>query len=112
MKTISLAIAAAALMGGAVSTPASASLVISVDGVSQATDATNTFTFASGTFGSFAINRITAAGVNAFGGANLSSDSSVSAVSEPSTWAMMILGFVGVGFMACRRKGQPSFRLA
>lgn len=27
-----------------------------------------------------------------------------SAVPEPSTWAMMILGFVGVGFMAYRRK--------
>jgi hypothetical protein len=28
---------------------------------------------------------------------------SVSAVPEPSTWAMMILGFAGVGFMAHRR---------
>jgi hypothetical protein len=26
------------------------------------------------------------------------------AVPEPSTWAMMILGFCGLGFMACRRK--------
>ena len=26
------------------------------------------------------------------------------AVPEPSTWAMMILGFFGVGFMAYRRK--------
>ncbi len=34
------------------------------------------------------------------------------AVPEPSTWAMMILGFMGVGFMAYRRRGQPSFRLA
>ena len=30
--------------------------------------------------------------------------SAVSAVPEPSTWAMMILGFAGVGFMAYRRK--------
>jgi hypothetical protein len=29
---------------------------------------------------------------------------STSAVPEPSTWAMMILGFFGVGFMAYRRK--------
>jgi hypothetical protein len=29
---------------------------------------------------------------------------SVSAVPEPSTWAMMILGFVGLGFMAYRWK--------
>ena len=28
----------------------------------------------------------------------------VAAVPEPSTWAMMILGFFGVGFMAYRRK--------
>jgi hypothetical protein len=213
MKTIPLSIVAAALLAGAVSTPASASLVISVGGVSQASDATNTFTFASGTFGSFAVNLITASGVNAFGGSGalldvgslnisaagsgslkifvtetdltvptnllsatfvagianmavkrsiyadatntgaeatllgatsdgifttftpfvtnqpfslteeiditalaagafLSSDDSVSAVPEPSTWAMMVLGFVGVGFMAYRRRGQPSFRLA
>lgn len=32
------------------------------------------------------------------------SNFSVSAVPEPSTWAMMILGFVGLGFMAYRRK--------
>jgi PEP-CTERM motif len=32
-------------------------------------------------------------------------------VPEPSTWAMMILGFVGVGFMAYRRKANPTFRL-
>lgn len=30
--------------------------------------------------------------------------SAVSAVPEPSTWAMMILGFAGVGFMAYRRR--------
>jgi hypothetical protein len=35
-----------------------------------------------------------------------------SSVPEPSTWAMMILGFFGVGFMAYRRKGQASLRLA
>jgi hypothetical protein len=35
------------------------------------------------------------------------------AVPESSTWAMMILGFFGVGFMAYRRKQYgPNFRLA
>jgi hypothetical protein len=34
------------------------------------------------------------------------------AIPEPSTWAMMILGFMGVGFMAYRRRGQQNFRLA
>jgi hypothetical protein len=33
-------------------------------------------------------------------------------VPEPSTWAMMILGFFGVGFMAYRRKSQTSLRFA
>jgi hypothetical protein len=32
---------------------------------------------------------------------------SVGGVPEPSTWAMMILGFAGVGFMAYRRKSKP-----
>jgi hypothetical protein len=37
----------------------------------------------------------------------------VAAVPEASTWAMMILGFFGVGFMAYRRKGAgPQLRLA
>ncbi len=30
----------------------------------------------------------------------------VAAVPEPSTWAMMVLGFAGVGFMAYRRRGR------
>jgi hypothetical protein len=38
-------------------------------------------------------------------------DVHVGAVPEPSTWAMMVLGFVGVGFMAYRRRGHASFRL-
>jgi hypothetical protein len=42
----------------------------------------------------------------------ISGVSGVSAVPEASTWAMMILGFAGVGFMAYRRKGQGQFRLA
>jgi len=36
-----------------------------------------------------------------------------SGVPEPSTWAMMILGFFGVGFMAYRRKQDgPALRIA
>nr|WP_202975752.1 PEPxxWA-CTERM sorting domain-containing protein [Bradyrhizobium algeriense] len=35
-------------------------------------------------------------------------DPTVSAVPEPSTWAMMILGFAGVGFMAYRRKSKSA----
>jgi hypothetical protein len=36
----------------------------------------------------------------------------VGAVPELSTWAMMILGFAGVGFMAYRRKSKPALMAA
>ncbi len=36
----------------------------------------------------------------------------ISAVPEPSTWAMMILGFAGIGFMAYRRKAKPALLAA
>ena len=38
--------------------------------------------------------------------------SSTSAVPEPSTWAMMILGFAGIGLMAYRRKSKPALMAA
>lgn len=34
------------------------------------------------------------------------------AVPEPSTWAMLILGFAGIGFMAYRRKSKPALMAA
>jgi hypothetical protein len=36
----------------------------------------------------------------------------VGAVPEPSTWAMMVLGFCGLGFMAYRRKSKPALMAA
>jgi PEP-CTERM motif len=33
-----------------------------------------------------------------------------SAIPEPTTWAMMILGFAGVGFMAYRRRDKLALR--
>jgi PEP-CTERM motif len=36
----------------------------------------------------------------------------ITAVPEPSTWAMMILGFAGIGFLAYRRKNSAVLRLA
>ena len=33
-------------------------------------------------------------------------------IPEPSTWAMMLLGFLGVGFLAYRRKNQLALRVA
>jgi uncharacterized protein (TIGR03118 family) len=37
---------------------------------------------------------------------------SIRAVPEPSTWAMLLLGFVGLGFMAYRRKSKPALTAA
>jgi hypothetical protein len=39
-------------------------------------------------------------------------NATISAVPESSTWAMMILGFAGVGFMAYRRSNNSAFRVA
>jgi hypothetical protein len=36
----------------------------------------------------------------------------VTAVPEPSTWAMIILGFAGIGFLSYRRRNNRTFRLA
>lgn len=36
----------------------------------------------------------------------------IAAVPEPSTWAMLMLGFAGVGFMACRRKAKLALMTA
>jgi hypothetical protein len=38
----------------------------------------------------------------------IASSNVVAAVPEPSTWAMMILGFAGIGFMAYRQKAKPA----
>ena len=43
---------------------------------------------------------------------NLLDNVSVSAIPEPSTWAMMIVGFFGLGFVAYRRKTASAFRFA
>jgi hypothetical protein len=36
----------------------------------------------------------------------------VAPVPEPSTWAMLLLGFAGIGFMTYRRKSKPAFMAA
>jgi PEP-CTERM motif len=72
------------------------------------------FGFGGGGGGSFlarqAIDRLLLAGVNSGNGFvtidTISPIPPVSSVPEPSTWAMLILGFAGVGFMAYRRSNK------
>jgi hypothetical protein len=45
-------------------------------------------------------------------GLGLWSITPTAAVPEPSTWAMMILGFAGIGFMEYRRKSKPALMAA
>jgi hypothetical protein len=47
-----------------------------------------------------------------FGTEGFSVPTTVAAIPEPSTWAMMILGFFGLGFVAYRRRANPTFRWA
>jgi hypothetical protein len=42
----------------------------------------------------------------------LASFDATSAVPEPATWAMMILGFLGVGLMGRRKRRKDSIRFA
>ncbi len=45
-------------------------------------------------------------------GDTLQVTTTVAAVPEPATWAMMIIGFASVGFLAYRRKSKANFRFA
>jgi hypothetical protein len=69
------------------------------------------YDFAATAFGTDSVNPQDG---GAFGNnATLTTTGVVAAVPEPSTWAMMILGFCGLGFMAYRRKQNgASLRLA
>ncbi|QND70009.1 PEP-CTERM sorting domain-containing protein [Tardiphaga robiniae] len=54
------------------------------------------------------VTQVTFTGDGAFTGTM----TAIAAVPEPSTWAMMILGFGGVGFMAYRRRRRQDLALA
>jgi hypothetical protein len=45
------------------------------------------------------------------GGLEVFTMSEIAAVPEASTWAMMLIGFMGVGFLAYRRKHQDQLRV-
>jgi hypothetical protein len=90
--------------------------VVSLGGFSQAISLASgvgftpyTYTFTTATGGNL---QFTETGPSDQQG-NLLDNVVLTAVPEPSTWAMMILGFFGVGFMAHRRKSSgSSLRLA
>jgi hypothetical protein len=48
----------------------------------------------------------------AFAGVTVDGTPVTGAVPEPSTWAMIILGFAGVGYMSYRRRKQPALTMA
>ena len=53
------------------------------------------------------------AGITAgYGGDLTTAPLNIAAVPEASTWAMMLLGFAGVGFMAYRKRNGASLRVA
>jgi hypothetical protein len=54
---------------------------------------------------------ITSVNFNSTSNAFEVSNFAVSGVPEPSTWAMMVIGFLGVGFLAYRRKSSVNFRM-
>ena len=48
----------------------------------------------------------------AFDGVTVGGRAVTGAVPEPSTWAMLLLGFAGIGFMAYRRKSKAALMAA
>ena len=70
-----------------------------------------TDTFNNATFSSLGLTQGTYV-YTVSGGDTVTVQIGVTAVPEPSTWAMMILGFCGVGFMAYRRKDKLALSAA
>jgi hypothetical protein len=73
---------------------------------------TEIYTLGHGPFGTQDFGSSGRAFVNDTPGTWTLSPAAISAVPEPSTWAMMMLGFAGVGFMAYRRKSKPALMAA
>jgi hypothetical protein len=82
-----------------------------VDNAPETNNATDPV--APGTYsGTFNLYYVEGNGAPAVLDVNLRTENLTTDVPEPSTWAMMILGFFGVGFMAYRRKSKVALRLA
>jgi hypothetical protein len=79
---------------------------VQANGCQTLTNCNRYFTFTDSTAGSLISGFSISSSTNSFELTN------ISAVPEPATWAMMILGFCGVGFMAYRRNNKRVFRFA
>jgi hypothetical protein len=91
------------LVGGTVYAPS----VVTINSVNQSSPFDFTVTLAAKELVTFQVNT----GSDLF---NLSTGltASISSVPEPSTWAMMLLGFMGLGFIAYRRKSTSALTTA
>jgi hypothetical protein len=65
-----------------------------------------------GTLQSMTFEGLYSADSNTFGQPFLAGLTAVDGVPELSTWAMLLLGFAGLGFMAYRRKAKPAMMAA
>jgi hypothetical protein len=94
------------------------SVTVTYGGTSETITPTNVSTWSTGSFAFTDVvgtNSLVFSGnpVNDGGDHSIGLDLvSIAAVPEPSTWAMMLLGFAGVGFMAYRRKSKPALMAA
>jgi hypothetical protein len=96
-------------VAGASFTGATLPFVVNPFGNQGAPGSNQLVTFSNLLFDSVVLGSV---GKNSFEFDNISSVAAVAPVPEPSTWAMMILGFLGVGLLAYRRNGSFSLRIA
>ena len=80
---------------------------VQATGCQTLTNCNRYFTFTDTESGSGIVGFSMSSAQNSFEITNISA-----AVPEPATWAMMVMGFLGIGFMAYRRKDTAAFRFA
>jgi PEP-CTERM motif len=88
------------LLLGVVSAPLGGEVNITVDGVEMLFESSNDTVINLGNFGPNIDLTINGFGAFVIGGV-------VEAVPEPSTWALMLLGFAGLGYAGYRRAREP-----
>jgi hypothetical protein len=74
--------------------------------LANASFTTEIYTLGNGPYGTQDYGSSGGAFVNTSPGTWTLSPATISAVPEPSTWAMLLLGFAGIGFLAYRRRAK------